>query len=491
MPVSSGGVDWQLYALAMPTLTVRSPLPVPREEAFAWHTRPGAFERLAPPWTRLHVVDPGAGVAEGSQLTFDAWRGPLRIRWVAHHFDVRPGVGFSDSQVRGPMRRWTHVHTFEGEGPTCRLVDEVRFDPPLGRVGGALAGGRLRTELERLFRFRHARLQADLRRLRAFDTLRKSTRPLRIAVSGASGFLGAALHTVLSTGGHSVVRLVRHRSETPGEVLIAPGAGSRGGQIDLEPLEGLDVIVHLAGEPVSGRRWTKERMSRVRDSRVESTRLLSLAVSQLRRPPAALVVASGVGYYGDRGDELLSEDAGVGSGFFAELTRDWEAAAEPARMAGVRTSHLRFGAVLGASGGLLGMLKPWHALGLGMIAGPGTQWWSWIGLDDAISALMHAAADPSVAGPVNVVSPQAVTAQEFGATLARVLDRPLLARAPAWLIRLAAGGAADWALSSVRTVPAALRARGFEWATPTLDAALRWELGLSTAGDGVSVVWSR
>lgn len=474
----------------MPTLTVRSPLPVTREEAFVWHTRPGAFERLTPPWTRLRVVDGGAGVAEGSRLVFDACRGPLKVRWVAHHFDVRPGIGFSDSQVRGPMRRWVHEHTMEGDGPECRLVDVVRFQPPLGWVGGLVAGRALRSELERVFRFRHARLRADLRRLGAFDALRKSTKPLRIAISGASGFLGATLHTVLSTGGHSVIRLVRHRSEHPDEVLIAPGAGSRGGQIDLDPLEGLDVVVHLAGEPVSGGRWTKERMARVRESRVESTRLLALAVSQLRRPPGAFVVASGVGYYGDRGDELLAEDAGVGSGFFAELTRDWEAAAEPARQAGVRTTSMRFGAVLGAAGGVLRMLRPWHALGLGMIAGPGTQWWSWIGLDDAISALMHAMADESLCGPVNVVAPQAVTAHEFSAALARVLDKPLLARAPAWLIRLAAGGAAEWALSSVRTAPAALRARGFEWATPTLDAALRWELGLRGDAANTSVIWA-
>lgn len=475
----------------MPTLTVRSPLPVPREEAYAWHTRPGAFERLVPPWVRVRIADPGAGVAEGSQLVFDVRRGPLKVRWVAHHFDVRPGIGFSDSQVRGPMRRWTHVHTLEGEGPTCHMVDEVRFEPPLGAVGGVLVGGALRAELDRVFRFRHARLLADLRRLRVFDSLRKSTRPLRIAISGSSGFLGATLHAVLSTGGHSVVRLVRHRSDEPRGVLIAPGAGSRGGQIDPEPLEGLDVVVHLAGEPVSGGRWTKERMVRVRESRVESTRLLALAVSQLRKPPGAFVVASGVGYYGDRGDELLAEDAGVGSGYFAELTRDWEAAAEPARLAGVRTAHLRFGVVLGATGGLLRMLRPWHALGLGMIAGPGSQWWSWIGLDDAISALLHAMADDSLSGPVNVVSPHAVTAQEFCATLAQVLDRPVLARAPAWLIRLAAGGAADWALSSVRTSPAALRTGGFEWKTPTLDAALRWELGLC-GDDGAAIVsWAR
>lgn len=477
----------------MPTLQATSTIPASRREVFAWHQRPGAFGRLAPPWQRTRVVEAAGGIAPGGRLLFESRRGPLRVSWDARHTDFEQDRLFTDVQVRGPFRAWTHAHRFaDGPAPgSCVLEDAVAYVPPLGRVGGLLAGRALRRELERLFAYRHARTRFDLSRHAEWSRARGSDAPLRVAVSGASGLIGAALCDVLTTGGHAVTRLVRRKPAGGDEALFAPGVGPRGGQIDAGPLEGLDAVVHLAGEPIMRGRLNAARAATIRDSRVEGTRLLATTLATLQKPPPVLIVASGVGLYGDRGDQELLEDAGVGSGFLAELARDWEGAADPARQAGLRVVHLRLGMVLAGAGGVLAALRPIFSLGLGAVPGHGGQWWPWASLDDVIWVTCRAISDPALAGPLNVVSPGPVTAAEFCRALARVLDRSLLMKAPAWAMRAAAGPRAEWFMASARAMPAALRRAGFQFAHPTLEAALRWELGLVTAEEAkVTMTWS-
>ena len=266
-------------------------------------------------------------------------------------------------------------------------------------------------------------------------------------------------------------RLVR-RAAGPGEIAWDPAAGS----LDPAALEGADAVVHLSGENV-GARWTTERKARIRSSRVASTRLLSEALAGLQRPPEVLVSASAVGIYGDRGDEVLTEESPPGDpdrDFLVAVTREWERAAEPARVEGIRVVHPRFGVVLSPSGGALRkMLLPFR-LGLGARLGTGTQWMSWISIDDAVEAVHQALVDDGLEGPVNATSPEPVTNRDFTRTLGRLLSRPALFAVPGWALRLALGEMAEGTiLSSTRAVPARLLQAGYRFCHPDLESALR------------------
>ncbi len=295
-----------------------------------------------------------------------------------------------------------------------------------------------------------------------------------VAVTGSTGLVGAALTVALARGGHRVVRLVRSGTATqaPGEHTVRwdPGRGT----IDAAGLEGVDAVVHLAGESIASGRWTAAKRRRIRDSRVGATRVLAEALARLERPPATLVAASAVGYYGDRGDEVLREESAPGGGFLADVCREWEAAAAPAARRGLRVVHMRIGMVLAATGGALAALLPPFRLGLGGPVGSGRQWMSWISLDDLVRAILHALATASLAGPINAVAPAPVTNREFARTLGRVLRRPAVLPLPAGAARLLLGRMADeLLLASARVVPARLEAAGFTFGDATLERALR------------------
>ena len=294
---------------------------------------------------------------------------------------------------------------------------------------------------------------------------------LHVAVTGASGLIGAALVPRLTSEGHRVSRLVR-RAAGPGEIFWDPAAGS----LDPRGLEGVDAVVHLSGENV-GARWTAARKTRIRSSRVASTRLLSETLAGLQRPPEVLVSASAVGIYGNRGDEVLTEESPPGDpnrDFLVSVTQEWEKAAEPARVEGIRVVHPRFGVVLSPTGGALRkMLLPFR-LGLGARLGSGRQWMSWISIDDAVEAVHQALVDDGLEGPVNVTSPGPVTNRDFTRTLARVLSRPALLAVPEPALRLAFGDMAEGTiLSSTRAAPARLLQAGYRFGHPDLESALR------------------
>jgi len=291
---------------------------------------------------------------------------------------------------------------------------------------------------------------------------------VRILVSGSSGLVGSALVPFLTTSGHSVTRLVR---SAPGkeEGRWDPAAGT----IDAAALEGHDAVVHLAGENIA-ERWTPERKARIKDSRVKGTRLLAETLGRLAQPPKVLVAASAIGYYGDRGDALLREDSTSGSGFLAEVAREWEAATAAAATKGIRVVNLRIGVVLSPRGGALAkMLLPFK-LGLGGVVGSGKQHWSWIALDDLLGIILFALNTDTLKGPVNAVSPKPVTNYEFTKTLGRVLKRPTIFPMPASAARFAFGEMADeLLLSSTRVDPTKLVAAGYQFRFPELEGALR------------------
>ena len=296
-----------------------------------------------------------------------------------------------------------------------------------------------------------------------------------VAVSGAGGLIGSALIPSLRAGGHRAIPLVR-RAPRPGEDAL--GWDPSSGAITHAGSAVADIVVHLAGERIVGLRWTAEKKRRIRESRVTATRLLVQTLTRLPKPPAVLVCASGIGYYGSRGDGVLTEDSRAGTGFLADLARDWEAATAAAMALGIRVVNLRLGVVLSAKGGALAtMLTPFR-LGLGGVVGDGTQWMSWVALDDVIGAILLAIETGGLRGPVNAVAPTPVTNTEFTRTLGRVLGRPTLVPLPAFAARLALGEMADeLLLASHRVLPARLEASGYAFRYPSLEGALRAALG--------------
>jgi uncharacterized protein (TIGR01777 family) len=298
---------------------------------------------------------------------------------------------------------------------------------------------------------------------------------MRILVSGSSGLVGSALLPALTVSGDQVGRLVRSETTAgPLDVAWDPAAG----RLDTTKIEGFEAVVHLAGENIAAGRWNEARKEAIRRSRVDGTLLLTRALAKLKNPPSIFVSASAIGYYGDRGDEILKETSDRGRGFLPAVCVAWESAAEPAGAAGLRVVHLRFGMILSKNGGALPrMLLPFR-LGLGGPVGDGRQFMSWITLDDAVGAIRHALDSASIAGPVNAVSPSPLTNREFGRTLGRVLRRPAIAPLPAFAARLALGEMADaLLLASARVVPGVLQATGYRFRHPELEMALRHLLG--------------
>jgi len=295
--------------------------------------------------------------------------------------------------------------------------------------------------------------------------------PGPVLLSGASGMLGSALRQALAGQGVAVRQLVRGAVQGEGQIAWAPAAE----RAVAEPsaLEGCAAAIHLSGASVAGRRWTASYRREMAASRVETTRALAETLAGLGRRPEVLVVASAVGIYGSRGDEVLDESSQAGTGFLAELCRAWEAAAEPARRAGVRVVHARFGVVLGRGGALAKML-PVFKLGLGGPLGSGRQWMSWVSLDDAVAALLFAARTSELTGALNVTAPEPVTNAAFTRALGWVLRRPAVLAAPAAALRLVFGEMAEEALlASQRAVPRRLLDAGFRFGYPEIDGALR------------------
>jgi uncharacterized protein len=301
----------------------------------------------------------------------------------------------------------------------------------------------------------------------------------RVLISGASGLIGAALAPALEADGHELTRLVRGSAKSRNDLVWEPMR-----EVPPQLVSGCDVVIHLSGESVSGR-WTAEKKRRIRESRVVSTRNLAWAIAKAEEPPRTFVCASAIGYYGDRGHEVLSEESSAGTGFLAEVCREWEAATH-VRLAGIRVVNLRFGIVLSRNGGALKeMLLPFR-LGLGGNIGSGRQWWSWIHIEDAVSAVMHVlgisdgvagrgrpALHSLSGGPVNVVSPNPVTNAEFTRVLASVMKRPAIFAVPEFVARLAFGEFAEQGiLASARVVPRRLEESGFEFQYAELHAAL-------------------
>lgn len=449
----------------MPVFEKQSAMPVPPSQLWEWHARPGALERLIPPWSGVRVVSATGGMAD-REVTLSVPIGPVRQRWIAKHVDASPGHSFRDRMVKGPFARWEHTHRFEPAEEGSLLVDHLDWELPMGGVGDGLAGDAVQRVIERTFRFRHRRTREDLE-------LHAGRAPLRFAITGATGLIGHELVATLGGGGHRVDRLVRG-DPAPGSTDIRWDPAR--GRIDAAALEGVDVVVHLAGESVFGR-WSKRKKEAILRSRVDGTALLARTLAGLARKPRVLISVSAVGYYGDRGDVELAEGATSGSDFLAGVCRAWEDAARPAANAGIRVVHPRIGVVLSARGGALATMLPAFRAGLGGPVGSGKQVQSWIAMDDLVRAMHHLVWAEDLEGPVNFTAPTPATQAELARTLGETLGRPARIPTPSIALKAAFGEFAAVLLTGQRVLPRKLLASGFRFVRPTLAEALRVELG--------------
>ncbi|MFD6675608.1 TIGR01777 family oxidoreductase [Rhodococcus zopfii] len=438
---------------------------VPREDVFAWHTRPGAIQRLLPPWQPMRVIAEADSLADGRAVLGL----PGGLRWVADHRpeDYDPPTRFVDELGRdglaslpaGVVGSWRHEHVFEQVGrDRTRIVDRVETPIP-------------EKLLVQTFRYRHRQLADDLDAHRWSHA--QGVRPVTVAVSGASGLIGSALTAFLTTGGYRVIRLVRRPARDRHERYWDPRMPAD----DL--LEGVDAVVHLAGASIAGR-FTDSHKAAIRDSRVEPTRLLAECAANTPNGPASFVCASAIGLYGySRGDETLDETASRGSGFLADVVADWEASTKPADAGGLRVVHVRTGIVQTSRGGTLQLMRPLFAAGLGGRLGDGRQWLSWIDLEDLVDVYHRALADPALSGPVNAVAPEPVRNDEYTRVLASVLHRPALLPVPSFGPKLLLGdqGARELSLADQHVVPRRLVDAGHTFRRPHLEASLRHQLG--------------
>jgi hypothetical protein len=296
---------------------------------------------------------------------------------------------------------------------------------------------------------------------------------MRVAITGSTGLVGSEVVTVLSAAGHEVVRLVR-RVPAPGEKAVLRWDPMKG-EVDAAGLEGLDAVVHLAGENIASGRWNAARKAAIRDSRVIGTRLLCEALAGLARPPKTIVCASAIGYYGDAGEDALTEESPAGPGFLPEVCREWEAASGPAARKGIRVVVLRIGVVLSPNGGALSRMLPLFRKGLGGVIGSGRQFVSWVALDDLPLIILHALQCGDLSGPVNAVAPRPVTSREFTEALGKALSRPTPLPVPAFVLRIAVGRemADALLLASARVIPKRLLDTGYAFRSPELETTLR------------------
>ena len=426
-------------------------LPFDRDTVWRWHTRPGAVTRLTPGFLPMRVQSEAASIRNGTTV----FRLPAGQQWVARHCadGYIAGGQFTDVAANQPLRAatgWRHVHRFEDVGEGTLLIDDVTVHIPEALLRPAWA-------------YRQRQLVEDLR----FIASLPDTAPKTVAMTGSSGLVGTHLRAQLTTAGHTVIPLVRGSA----------GPGERHWDMD-DPapdlLRGVDGVIHLAGETIMGR-FTEEKKRKIRDSRVEPTRKLARLAAD--SGVDVFVGASAVGYYGtDAGSVPRTETDGPGEGFLAEVCNAWE---EAARVEGLRSVHIRTGLALSSAGGLLPVLKASVNAGLSARFGRGDFWMSWVALDDLTDFYVRALIDDTVSGPVNATAPEPVTNAEMSSTLAHLLRRPDVFSIPTFGPKLLLGeeGAHELALADQRALPTVAAERGWKLRYPTLEAALRHELG--------------
>lgn len=427
---------------------------------FDWHKQLGALERLTPPWQKITVLNKkGHPPEKGSKIKIFIKLGKIKLTAEFEHTDYQEGRQFTDQQVQGPFKSWQHTHLVQSRGQhQSEMVELIDYQ----FSGAFFLNSYFKKQLNRLFAYRHQTLRQDLLR-------HQKVKPMKILISGASGLIGSALVPFLTSGKHQVIKLVHKKGALASDEIAWASPSSL---IKSSLLEGFDAVIHLAGESLKGR-WNQEKKRKIKESRVQGTQELAQVLSQLKKPPSVFICSSAIGYYGDRGNQVLTEESSKGTGFLAEVCKEWEQASLPAYEAGIRTVNLRTGIVLSPQGGALEQMLTPFKLGLGAKIGSGNQYMSWIAIDDLIYILYAVLQNASLSGPVNAVSPYPLTNKEFTKVLAFVLKRPVFLTLPSYLISLIFGEKGQaLLLSSQRVEPSKLLKIGFQFSYSQLKQAL-------------------
>jgi uncharacterized protein (TIGR01777 family) len=464
------------------------------EEVFAYHARPGALNRLLPPWDQQRLIRSSHSLVPGSQVEVEVRVAGWPTRIVARHEQLEPPHFFSDRQLAGPFRRWYHEHRFEavpGDSHRTRLIDRIAYELPGGLIGQALGGSYARRKFDTTFAYRHRMTRLDLqleRQLRSVEGGSPGSR--RVAVSGSHGLIGAGVVELLRVLGHQVIRLERPAATSVGRrsgvgrisvedtaALSSTPWDPKAGLLQPEDLEGVDAVIHLAGAGIAERRWTPAFRRELWSSRVDATRRLAEQLQRLANPPRAFIAASAIGIYGHVPDREVEENWPASSDFLGQLATHWEQAADGLAEAGSRVAHGRLGIVLSPRGGALAKTLPLFRWGLGGRLGSGQQDWSWISQEDAVAALVWLAFHPLCRGPYNLAAGW-VTNLEFTRALAEAVRRPACLPVPASLLRWGLGEmAGPLLLSSLRASSRRFLETGYRWRQPTLTSALGQMLG--------------
>lgn len=422
----------------MQTFEKKSDFPVSVSTLFDWHERPGAFERLTPPWQKVRVIHQEGSLKERAKVHIQlSLYGLMHINWVLEHGEYKKDTLFVDTQVKGPFCFWQHRHEFTAiNSSRSTLTDAMTYKLKLG-----IGKGKVKKELQRLFSYRHDVLSNDLEVQKAYPST-----PKTIAITGASGFIGQQLTHFLMTCGHTVIALTR-RPKTATDILWDPEKGA----FDYEKLEGVDGVIHLAGENIASGRWTEAKKKRIETSRIEGTRCLVAGLNKLKTPPKVLVSTSGISYYGNHPSKEVNESASLGPDFLSKVCKGWES--EALKYKGGRVVTPRLGMVLSPQAGALKKLLLPTFLGLGGTCGKGDQWTPWITIDDVVYGFYKAVIDENISGPINFVAGDPITNKTFTHQLGKALRRPNWFPIPNWLIKLLFGQMAEATLlSSVKAV---------------------------------------
>jgi uncharacterized protein (TIGR01777 family) len=377
--------------------------------------------------------------------------------------------------IKGPFQSWIHTHSFiPDEIGHCIMEDKIAYSPRFGKLGPILLNNTIQNSLNQLFHYRHRILSNDINLWK----IAGRNKGQKILITGSHGLIGSSLIPLLTAAGeHKITRLARppsNRNNTNSHSIVWDPSDDK---VNVKELEGFDVVVHLAGENIFGR-WTDSKKQRILESRIKSTRLLCDSLIKLANPPSTLICASAIGFYGNRGDEVLDEESKPGSGFLSDVCQKWEESTETARDAGIRVVNTRFGVVLTPKGGILQKLLAPSRLGLSFRLGDSNRYISWVSIEDVIGSIFYSIINSSIRGPVNVVSPNPVTSLEFSKTLARIVKSKIMLPISQKLARMMFGELEDALISSsALVVPNKLSSAGYRFVNPKVEDTLRLLVG--------------
>ncbi|MCB4203397.1 TIGR01777 family oxidoreductase [Deferribacterales bacterium Es71-Z0220] len=435
------------------------------EKLFSWHERDAVIKRLTPCWESVILLSQTGRVCENPRVFFKVKAGPFWIDYVAKHVEYEKNRMFIDIQEKGPFKKYKHSHIFNRlEENVSQLKDHVEFEMPLHFLTKYFVFNKFR----RMFDYRHTITRNDIDFLEKFNV-----KPMRIAVTGASGDIGRNLLPLLQTHGHKVIRLIRDKELTDEENYYWEVDTGKVYGSDLN----FDAVIHLAGKPIGNKRWNDKIKGEIVKSRIDNTKKLAKFLLSLERKPRVFISASAIGYYGETGDNFVDEEGVSGNEFISYICKNWEDSANILKSS-MRVVNLRIGVVMSYCGGALNRVLPFFNTGLGVVFGKGDNYLSWVSMDDALYSILFSLYKDNISGAVNVVSPNPVRQKDYAKTLAKVLNRPQFIKVPEKVVRLLFGDMGrEILLTSTRVYPKKLLDNGFKFYFPDLEYTIRHTLG--------------